>query len=94
MKRKGKSKHDKTVRRVAGGYKSQGWKVRADNVKGYKDPKPIRGRVPDVVARKSGKTRVVEVETKGSMRADRKQREVFKKYTSKSKKRKFRTKIA
>jgi len=87
------SRHDSAVKRVAGGFKSQGWKVRAD-VRGHVPPRTIYGRRPDVIATKGAKTRVVEVETPGTYRRDSTQRSAFKRWTSQSPKRKFRTKIA
>jgi len=38
--RRSQTKHDSRVHRVAGGYKSQGWKVKAD-VRGYSAPRTI-----------------------------------------------------
>lgn len=86
------SKHDTTVRRIAGGFKSQGWKVRAD-VKGYSAPRTIYNKQPDVIATKGAKTRIVEVETKSSMKKDISQRNAFSRFASLDKKRKFRTKV-
>ena len=40
MRKTKPSKHDTRVRRIAGGYKSQGWKVQAD-VSGYSKPRTI-----------------------------------------------------
>ena len=45
------SKHDARVRRVAGGYKSQGWEVKADVI-GYSAPRIIYGKQPDITATK------------------------------------------
>jgi len=86
------TKHDKTVRKVAGGYKSQGWNVHAD-VKGYPKPKTIFGNRPDVIAQKGKKLRIVEVETPSSYKSDRLQRGSFKRFASLNNKRKFRIKL-
>jgi len=86
------SNHNRTVRRVAGGFKSQGWKVNAD-VPGYSAPRTIYGRQPDVIATKGKKIRVVEIETPSSYVKDTLQRKAFKGWTSQSNKRRFRTKI-
>lgn len=86
-------KHDKTVRKVAGGYKGQGWKVYAD-VSGYPKPRTIYKKRPDVIARKGKETRIVEVETPSSYKKDIQQRNAFKRYASHDRRRKFRTKIA
>jgi len=85
-------KHDKTVRRVAGGFKGQGWKVKAD-VGGYPAPRTIYGKQPDVIATKGKRMRIVEVETSSSLKKDTSQRKAFSRFASLNKKRKFRTKI-
>lgn len=90
---KKQSEHDSKVRRIAGGYKSQGWDVKAD-VKGYLSPRTIYGRRPDVIATKGKNTRIVEVETKDSMKKDTSQRDAFMRFASLNKKRKFRTSMA
>ena len=86
------SKHDQTVRRVAGGFVGKDWKVSAD-VKGYPKPRKIFGRRPDVIARKGARTRVIEVETPRTFAKDVGQRKAFRRWTSQSSKRRFRTKI-
>ena len=86
------SKHDETVRRVAGGFKSQGWETKAD-VSGYPAPRTIYGKQPDVIAIKGKKMRIVEVETKSSMKKDLPQRNAFQRFAGLNKKRTFRTKI-
>lgn len=93
FRRTTQSKHDTTVRRVAGGYGGRGWKVKAD-VSGYPTPRTIYGKRPDVIATKGTKTRVVEVETPRTYGKDVPQRSAFKRWTSQDPKRKFRTKIA
>ena len=54
--------HDRKVRRIAAAYWGRGYNFRAA-VSGYERPKPIRGRIPKVVATKGKTTRIVEVET-------------------------------
>jgi hypothetical protein len=90
--KKSQSRHDSRVRRVAGGYKSQGWKVKAD-IKGYSAPRTIYGKQPDVIATKGKKMRIVEVETRDSYKKDAPQRMAFKRFASLNKKRRFRTSI-
>lgn len=87
------SKHDAKVRKVAGGYLSQGWKVKAD-ISGYPDPRTIYGKQPDVIATKGKKMRIIEVETRDSYDKDISQRNAFKRFASSDKKRRFRTGIA
>ena len=86
------SKHDSRVRRIAGGYKSQGWIVQAD-VPGYSKPRTIFNKRPDVRATKGARERIIEVETKNSIKSDVSQRNAFKRFASLNKKRKFRTSI-
>jgi len=88
------SMHDKKVKKIAGGYKGQGWKVQAD-VPGYPKPKNIFGKRPDVIATKGKRIRITEVETCGSYKKDTPQRSAFKRYTNLDpKKRQLRTRIA
>ena len=84
------SKHDSRVRRIAGGYKSQGWKVQAD-ISGYPTPRTIFNKRPDVRATKGARERIIEVETKSSMKTDVAQRNAFKRFAELNNKRKFRT---
>jgi len=94
MKRtkKQQSKHDARVKRIAAGYLSQGWRVKAD-IKGYPSPRTIYRKQPDVIATKGKKMRIIEVETKDSYKKDIPQRNAFKRFASLDKKRKFRTSI-
>lgn len=70
------TKHIKKLKKVAAGYKSQGYKVRAD-IKGHLKPLNIRGRRADVVAIKGRDKVLVEVETRKSMTSDKSQRKVL-----------------
>ena len=92
--KKSQSKHDETVARVAGGYKSHGWKVEAD-LPGSSKPKTIRGHRPDVIARKGKQERVIEVETPKSINSAhaKSQREAFRKWSSENPNRTARTKV-
>lgn len=94
MKRspKKQSEHDSRVKRIVGGYKSQGWKVKAD-IKGHPAPRTIYGRQPDVIATKGKKMRIVEVETRASLKKDVPQRNAFRRFASLNKKRSFRTSV-
>lgn len=92
---KSQSKHDAKVARVADGYKGQGWKVQAD-LPGETRPKTILGYRPDVVARKGGETRVIEVETPDSLRSlrDRQQQKAFREWARAGDSRTFRRTVA
>ncbi|MBU0460214.1 MAG: hypothetical protein KJ597_02375 [Nanoarchaeota archaeon] len=77
------SKHNAKVRKVAGGYKSKGYKVNAD-VPGYKPPKNTWRHRPDVTASKGKDKVIVEVETRKSFGKDTRQRQVLRKYARKT----------
>jgi len=86
------SAHDLRVKKIAGGYKSQGWKVQAD-VSGYSKPRTIFNKRSDVRATKGARERIVEVETRSSMKTDASQRNAFKRFAGLNNKRKFRTSV-
>ena len=73
------SQHDQKVRRIAAGYLGMGYSVRAD-LPDWERPKPIRRRIPDVVAVRGKTTKIVEVETDSTQRSHRDQRAIFKDY--------------
>lgn len=56
------SKHDRKVARVAAGYRSLGYRVKAD-LPGWTTPPVLNGSRPDVLATKGKKKIAVEVET-------------------------------
>lgn len=78
--------HDKAVKTIADELDGQGWNVRADDVSGYSDPSTIggggrtQGRIPDIIATKTGSTRIVEVETDPN--DDQAQHRVFKNHVA------------
>ncbi len=96
-RKQGQSKHDRSVDRRAKSLQGRGWKVRAD-VRGFKRPKTVRvGRDvarPDIVAKKGGWTRIIEVETPGSMKTDEDQRRVLRRYARRKKNTEYRTGVA
>ena len=87
------SKHDALIKRIAAGYKAQGWKVKAD-ILGYPKPLLIYGKRPDVVAEKRKQVRIIEVETPDTYKKDVAQRKAFERYASLNKNRKFKVRIA
>lgn len=90
MAKRRQSRHDTTVRRVAGGYRSQRWKVKAD-ISGYARPRTVYGKRFDVEATKGAKTRFVEVERPGSLsHRDLSQHRSFRRYAKIRPKTKFR----
>jgi len=86
------NKHDNEVSRLAKYYQQQDFQVNAD-IEGFNQPTTINGRRPDIIAKKKGKTVIVEVETIDSLKKDQNQRQVFKRYTEKHKNTRFWTKI-
>lgn len=74
----GQNKHDATVKRVAENLRRKGWKVNAD-IEGFEQPAPIgkNGKIPDIVVRKSGAKRIIEVETPETIVKDKDQHETF-----------------
>jgi len=87
------TKHNKTVANSAAYYKSRGYKVQAD-INGFQQPGTIRGRRPDIVARKGKDVVIVEVETKDTVQKDKKQQEVFRQHSKVNKNVRFRRKLA
>jgi len=75
--------HDSAVRRSAGMLRANGWKVKAD-VSGYKKPDTLCVddvcKRPDIIAKKGGRTKIIEWETSNSFDKDREQQSVFRKY--------------
>lgn len=78
------STHNKGVKSTAKYYESKGYKVEAD-IAGFKTPKTLYGRRPDVIASNKKETVVVEVETPDTLAQDKRQQEVFKNYAAKHK---------
>ncbi len=73
--------HDRKVRRIAAAYLGMDYDVRAA-VPGYDRPKPIRGRIPDVVATKGKTTKIVEVETPQTFDRHKDQRDILRDYAN------------
>ena len=81
--------HDKRVKRIAAAYLGRGYMVRAA-VPGYIRPKPIRGRIPDIVATKGKTTKIVEVETSKTFRTHKDQRDILRDYSAGRRRTRFR----
>jgi len=73
--------HDKKVKRIAAAYWGRGYDVTAA-ISGYDRPKPIRGRIPDVVAIRGKTTKIVEVETSRTFRGHKDQRDILRDYAA------------
>ena len=65
------SEHDKRVRKEASKLRRDGWDVEAD-ISGFDTPEGIGqgGHVPDVVAKKKGAERIIEVDTPSTVDKD------------------------
>lgn len=83
-------KHNKKVRELMHHYRGKGWSVNAD-LPGENQPDPIgqEGRIPDLVARKSGAKRIIEVETEDTLESDSKQHEAFRRSAGQQSRTKF-----
>lgn len=68
--------HNRKVRQKSNELKNQGWKVDAD-LNGFNQPDPIgQGNyIPDIFATKGKRTKIIEVDTPGSI--DKQQLEAF-----------------
>lgn len=63
--------HDRKVRQIAKDLKQKGWKVQAD-LKTYETPEGIgkNNHTPDIVATRGKKTKIIEVDTPGTVDND------------------------
>lgn len=85
-----KNNHDSTVIALANKLENEGYEVMAD-VEGFSKPYTIRGYIPDILAMKGAKVKIIEVETHGSYRKDINQRKVLKRFASLDKNMSFET---
>ncbi len=87
---KDQTRHNAKVRQVANQLKENGWEVEAD-LPGFDNPTSIgkENRIPDVVARKRGAERIIEVETSDTMEKDKKQHETFRRRAAQKKRTSF-----
>ena len=76
--KKTQSKHDALVAKLAEQLKTQGHDVKAD-VSGFPKPETFSGLRPDIIAKKGGKRKILEVETPDSLDTarDLKQKRAF-----------------
>jgi len=74
----GQNKHNAKVKQIAEGLRRKGWNVKAD-IGGFERPAPIgkNGKIPDIVAKKRGAKKIIEVETPETMGKDKEQHETF-----------------
>lgn len=88
--KKSQAAHDQTVAREARRLKREGWDVEAD-IHGFDQPSGIGqdGRVPDIVARKAGAKRIIEVETPHTDAAHKDQQSTFRRSAGQQKRTTF-----
>lgn len=88
---KDQTKHNAKVRQIANQLKKEGWQVEADHIPGFDNPTSIgkENRIPDIVARKRGAERIIEVETSDTMEKDKKQQETFRRSAAQKKRTSF-----
>ena len=72
----GQEVHDRKVGEVARRLEQAGFDVSAD-LPGHRRPPALGGHVPDVVAVKGNRILIREIETQGTIAADRTQHEAF-----------------
>ena len=92
--KKSQTNHDAKVRQIANQLGKQGYDIQAD-VSGFPKPGTIGGLRPDVIAKKPGERKIIEVETPDSLKDSHaeKQRRAFKDAADRSKKTKFSRRI-
>ena len=80
MSRQGKnqSTHDRRVRTLANEFKDKGWKVQAD-LSNFDQPEPIGNdrRIPDILATRGNRTKIIEVETSSTVDSHQEQHSTF-----------------
>jgi hypothetical protein len=89
-KRSNQTKHNRKVRDLAKELEKAGWDVQAD-ISGFDQPDPIGqdDRIPDVVAKKAGAKKIIEVETLGTMESHSDQHSTFRRSAGQGKRTTF-----
>lgn len=79
------SKHDKKVEQIAKRLERKGYTVQAD-ISGYETPDSVgkNNYIPDIVAKKTSSTKIIEVETQSSLNTDKDQQEAFRRSAAQS----------
>ena len=72
------NKHNAKVKQIAERLRRKSWDVKAD-IGGFEQPAPIgkNGKIPDIVAKKRGAKKIIEVETPETVGKDKEQHETF-----------------
>jgi len=79
------SKHDKKIEQIAKQLERKGYTVQAD-ISRYETPDSIgkNNYIPDIVAKKTSSTKIIEVETQSSLKTDKDQQEAFRRSAAQS----------
>ena len=72
------STHDRQVRTLANKLRNEGWKVQAD-LPNFDQPNPIGNsrRIPDILATRGNRTKIIEVETTTTVDSHQEQHSTF-----------------
>lgn len=89
------SLHDRKIASTARRLEKKGYKVKAD-IQGYEKPSKIGKKklMPDIEASKRGIRRIIEVETKGSLKKDKAQQSTFRRHAAQKKRTVFEIVVA
>jgi hypothetical protein len=82
------ARHDRKVKTLARKYERAGWTVEAD-ISGYDRPDRIGKYIPDILARKRGAEKIIEVETPRTLLTDKRQHEAFRRSAGRKRRRTF-----
>ena len=82
------SKHNRKIKSLARKYERAGWTVEAD-IPGYDRPDRIGKYIPDILARKRGAEKIIEVETPRTLLTDKRQHESFTRSAGRKRRRTF-----
>ncbi len=87
--------HDRKIASTAKRLEKKGYKVKAD-IPGYEKPSKIGKKklMPDIEASKRGIRKIIEVETKGSLKRDKAQQSTFRRHTAQKKRTVFEIVVA
>ncbi len=88
----GQKQHDSEVLKWVRQKTREGYRIQAD-LPGCEKPSVINGEIPDALARKGDKEKMLEVETSETLMRDIKQRRNFRKWADRKKKRSFFVKV-
>ena len=82
----GSSNHDKKVKAEADKLRREGYSVKAD-ISSYETPDGVgrKGYIPDIVAKKTSSSKIIEIETPNSLNKDKEQQAAFRRSAAQKK---------